>query len=269
MVKRIVAQEKSVLPPEDPSPKKQAAEKAVRRETNSSKQSLRETDGPVHTPRPRAGPNTPPLASEKKNAAEWCDRPRALRSFHRRPLGPPALPPASQSLLSLRSRSEFGAVGWYRGSLVPRSHFAVVVRPGRVVFPTDRRVRMGLISASAPLIEFRRPSGLCPVETGRRPFSQRHLPWASLPYDTCGSRGPVHTGFACPPPSVLRVWSPSRRLTPSRALPALFRASSASGIFPSEPSPPGKSRGRYRRRLPRLPLPASPIIRHRRSVTKT
>lgn len=171
--------------------------------------------------------------------------------------GPAALPPASHSLLSLRSRSEFGAVGRYRGLLVPRSHFAVVVRPGRVVFPTDRRVRMGLISASAPLIEFRRPSGPCLVETGRRPLSQRHLPWAFAPYDTCGSRGPVHTGFAYPPPSVLRVWSPSRRFAPSRSLSALFHADSASGILPSELSPPGKSRGRYHRRMPRLPLPSS------------
>lgn len=169
------------------------------------------------------------------------------------------MPPASHSLLSLRSRSEFGAVGRYRGLLVPRSHYAVVVRPGRVVFPTDRRVRMGLISASAPLVEFRRPSGHCPVETGRRPLSQRQLPWASLPYDTCGSRGPVHTGFACPSPSVLRVWSPSRRFAPSRALSALFRADSASGILPSELSPPGKSRGRYHRRMTRMPLPGSPL----------
>jgi hypothetical protein len=44
---------------------------------------------------------------------------------------------------------------------VARSRFAVPGRAGHAVFPSGRRVRMGLISANAPLVEFRRPSGSC------------------------------------------------------------------------------------------------------------
>lgn len=50
-------------------------------------------------------------------------------------------------------------------------------------------------------------------------------------------RRSTDTGFAYPLRSVLRVWLPSRRLSPFGALPALFRASSAHGIRPSERSP--------------------------------
>jgi hypothetical protein len=84
----------------------------------------------------------------------------------------------------------------------------------------------------------------------------RLLPWALVPFGTCAVRGPVHAGFACPPPSVRRVWLPSRRLAPSRGLPALFRAGNAYGIHPSERSPRRRSRWHYCRRMTRLPLPS-------------
>ncbi len=56
---------------------------------------------------------------------------------------------------------------------------------------------------------------------------------AFLPRGTIGRRGPVRTGFACPPPSALRVWLPSRRFTPSPAQPGL-NPGSARGPAPSE-----------------------------------
>lgn len=58
-------------------------------------------------------------------------------------------------------------------------------------------------------------------------------------------RGPVHTGFACPPPSALRVWLPSRRLSPLHVLPAMFHTGSAFGILPSELSPLARLQRRY------------------------
>jgi len=48
-------------------------------------------------------------------------------------------------------------------------------------------------------------------------------------------------GVACPPPSALRVWLPSRRFAPSRTLPVLFRTGSACGVYPSERSPRWRS----------------------------
>jgi hypothetical protein len=50
------------------------------------------------------------------------------------------------------------------------------------------------------------------------------------------SRGACRT----PLRSALRVWLPSRRLSPAGPLPALFRAGGAHGINPSELSPPGR-----------------------------
>jgi hypothetical protein len=46
--------------------------------------------------------------------------------------------------------------------------------------------------------------------------------------------------------SARRVWLPSRRLTPSEPVPALFRAGSAHGIRPSELSPHGRYPPRFR-----------------------
>jgi len=63
-------------------------------------------------------------------------------------------------------------------------------------------------------------------------------------------RGSVHAGFACPPPSVPRVWLPSQRLTPSRASSNAEAIDSATGVFPSELSP--------HRRLPGLSALACP-----------
>jgi hypothetical protein len=53
-------------------------------------------------------------------------------------------------------------------------------------------------------------------------------------------RSTSHGACRTPLRSVLRVWLPSRRLTPAGPLPALFRAGGAHGIRPSELFPPGR-----------------------------
>jgi len=50
--------------------------------------------------------------------------------------------------------------------------------------------------------------------------------------------------------SALRVWLPSRRVTPSEPVPTLFHAGGALGIHPSELSPPGRHPPRFRAERP-------------------
>jgi hypothetical protein len=56
---------------------------------------------------------------------------------------------------------------------------------------------------------------------------------------TAHKESKVHgfAGVACPLRSALRVWSPSRRLSPFESLPVLFHTGGAHGIHPSERSP--------------------------------
>jgi hypothetical protein len=57
------------------------------------------------------------------------------------------------------------------------------------------------------------------------------------PFSTLRLGGPLTTGLPHPLRSALRVWSPSRRLTPSEPQPVFFRTGGAHGIHPSELSP--------------------------------
>jgi hypothetical protein len=50
--------------------------------------------------------------------------------------------------------------------------------------------------------------------------------------------------------SAFRVWLPSGRFTPSEPVPVLFRTGGALGIHPSELSPPGRYRARFRAEAP-------------------
>jgi len=59
-------------------------------------------------------------------------------------------------------------------------------------------------------------------------------------------RGPCHS----PLRSALRVWLPSRRLTPSAPVPAFFHTGGAPGIRPSELSPLGRYPPRFRAEAP-------------------
>jgi hypothetical protein len=60
--------------------------------------------------------------------------------------------------------------------------------------------------------------------------------------------------------SALRVWLPSRRLTPSEPVPAFFHAGGAHGIYPSELSPPA--------RYPRLSPTRGPTYRLARRCSR-
>jgi len=76
-----------------------------------------------------------------KNATESWARPRALRSFRAfRSVRDVAT--ANRPLVGLAIRSEFGAAGWYRLHGFCDPYTPLAFRPGREVFPTDRRRRM-------------------------------------------------------------------------------------------------------------------------------
>jgi len=59
-------------------------------------------------------------------------------------------------------------------------------------------------------------------------------------------RRSTFAGLPGPLRSALRVWRPSRRLTPSEPVPVLFRTGGALGIRPSELPPPGRYPERFR-----------------------
>lgn len=73
------------------------------------------------------------------------------------------------------------------------------------------------------------------------PSRNRRLLGLSFPDDTIFQRDSAHAGFACPPPSALRVSLPSRRFSPSPDEPTLFHAGGACGVRPSEHSPRRRS----------------------------
>jgi hypothetical protein len=125
-------------------------------------------------------------------------------------------------------------------SLVPRSRFAVGHFLGCAVFL--RRTAPATSKQPAhPLGEFRLPSECCPTDPSPPAAASRLLSWALAPFSTCRAQRSTRCG-QCRRPlgSVLRVWSPSRRLTPSESGPALFHAGSAPGILPFEAFPARK-----------------------------
>jgi hypothetical protein len=125
---------------------------------------------------------------------------------------------------------------------VSRSRFAVGRFLGCAVFPRRTR-RPQLSDLTAPLCEFRSPPEYYPADPSQPAAASQHLSWASAPSRTRGFGGPLAAGLPRPLRSGLRVWPPSRRLTPSEPLPALFRAGGAHGIRPSELSPPARYPG--------------------------
>jgi hypothetical protein len=108
----------------------------------------------------------------------------------------------------------------------------------------------GLVSAHAPLLEFRGPSGHSTDEASRTPAGVGTSSGLSSPSAHAAIKVRFTRALPCPAPSVHRVCLPSRRLSPSTALPALFRAGSAHGVHPSERSP--RSRSSY---IPARPDP--------------
>jgi hypothetical protein len=77
-----------------------------------------------------------------------------------------------------------------------------------------------------------------------QPASSSH----GLSFPSALEESEVHLREPCLGPlrSALRVWLPSRRLTPSEPVPAFFHAGSALGIRPSELSPPERYPPRFR-----------------------
>lgn len=113
---------------------------------------------------------------------------------------------------------------------------------------------MGLVSASAPLFEFQRSSGRCPVETSRLPLGIRLLPWALPPYGTCGTRDPVHTGLPARHLPPTGFGYPLDGLRPRIPCRPCFRPAAPTGFPLRSFLLPGSRSGAYRRSMPRLPL---------------
>ena len=124
--------------------------------------------------------------------------------------------------------------------MVRRSHFAVRPSLGYVVFPqqaspdTFKYPGKTLSSSSAFLQSITQPN----LVSGPQPTNSSH--GFPSPFSTFGTGGPLVAGFACPLRSTFRVWVPSWRFPPFGPSPALFHAGSATGIRPSEPSPPAR-----------------------------
>jgi hypothetical protein len=212
-------------------------------------------------------PRTAPIhwyEGEQKNATEGRPSDRMpFKVFAARPIDrrgfPPSIFPSWASLLVQSSMRPAGtALLW-----VTRSHFAVcqAARPsGLPDRPSQADV---LVSTYAPLFEFRCPPGPFPDGASRRcaPFDAvgDAFPglWFPLTRAACEVR--PNAGFACPPASAPRVWLPSRRLTPSRASPTLFRVGSACGIRPSERSPLPRSAGVVHRLRPAYRYSGPPL----------
>jgi hypothetical protein len=88
------------------------------------------------------------------------------------------------------------------------------------------------------LFEFRLRLEHCPTKPSHPHRSEADTSHG-LSFPTAHQDSKVHlvAGFACPLRSALRVWLPSRRLSPFESLPVLFRTGGAPGIPPSELSP--------------------------------
>lgn len=108
----------------------------------------------------------------------------------------------------------------------------------------------GLVSAHAPLFEFRGPSGRFTDEASRTPADVGASSGLSSPSAHAAIEVRFSRALPCPAPAVHRVCLPSRRFAPSTALPAVSHAGSAHGVHPSEHSP--RSRSSY---IPARPDP--------------
>jgi hypothetical protein len=99
-------------------------------------------------------------------------------------------------------------------------------------------LQVGLVAVKRPATPSLRAYAFLQSITRPRPSrpaaARQLLSWASAPYSTSGSGGPLAAGFTCPLRSAFRVWLPSWRFTPSEPVPVLFRTGGAHGIHPSE-----------------------------------
>jgi len=165
--------------------------------------------------------------------------------------------------MGLAARSEVISTGRYRRSWFDDPSSLIALRLSLEVFPIGRRVRKVYFSPARLSSSSTALQGLARM-TLADDSHHRLLPWAFRPSDTSSVRGPVYAGVACPPPSVRRVWLPSRRLTPSYASSALFHADSVYGVFLSELSPLAKLIRRSPPIMPRLSLPQALALTNQR-----
>jgi hypothetical protein len=136
----------------------------------------------------------------------------------------------------LRPCSEFDATGWYRAILACPNPLRRHSFPNPALRSSHPTVTGGWFSF--------RPRTSPQVTPHFRVFAQTRLARANAPAPPLGFPSVRHmrqprSGSPGrgqrPAPSVHRVWSPSRRLAPSTALPTLFQIGSVHRIHPSEP----------------------------------
>jgi hypothetical protein len=149
---------------------------------------------------------------------------------------------------------------WFRKTTLPlavpsATWFSFAGRAGYVKQPVH------------PLFEFRSPSESCPTRPSLPAETDKHLSWALLPYSTRRLGDPLATELAVRPlRSALRVWLPSRRLTPSEPRPVLFHTGGAHGIRPAELSPLGRYPLRFRSGKTHVPFNLSVIPPPRKAM---
>lgn len=190
-----------------------------------------------------------------KNATWQSGAFRPFRVFGDEPargMLPPGAPPFTELAARLRgSRAEVSPVS------VGRSRHAVGRFPRLRGLPSSRWRGRILSDHNYPRrVSLSLKGRLSTHLAGPSLFARlsRRLSWAFLPYSTCGFEGPLAAGFACPLRSALGVWLPFRRFSPLKSSSALFRADSAPGISPSEPSPPTRYLGRFHPRSTHVPF---------------
>jgi hypothetical protein len=218
---------------EDAAPRKRSPAQKKRRPKKKRRPQKKATPG-----RGARGPSRV-FGSIARSGRETADTPTLLGLAARPELLPAQVTPAS----------------------VGRSRCAVGPRLGCAVFPErGSRDTFRYPRNTSPRVE--PPSRVRPRNLASVPQHDRLLSWAFGPYSALGGGGPLITGFACPLRSALRVWPPSRRLSPSRTLPVLFHTGGALGIHPSELSPPGRYPRCFHRDRPtcRLPELLSPAV---------
>ncbi len=128
--------------------------------------------------------------------------------------------------------------------LVWRAHFAVCHFLGCVGLP--HQVALTTVQQSVRTLRVSPSSRVNQPELADQPQPASSSHGLLLPTAHKARRSTCCGLCLGPLRSALRVWLPSRRLTPSAPLPAFFHAGGAHGIRPAELSPPERYPPRFR-----------------------
>jgi len=139
---------------------------------------------------------------------------------------------------------------WFGDPALPLAVSSAVRFSGR------RARRPQLRRSLEPLFGFRAPPEYYPADPSQSAAADQHLSWAFVPFSTQGPGCPLFAGLPSPLRSALRVWLPSRRLTPSEPVPVLFHTGGAHGFHPSELPPPARYPRVSARKNPHTVFPA-------------